>query len=75
MARLSVDRSSVEKVRQLTGDLDRQTGKPVSSRSQTRFGVAGTDLGSSFEHKGRLWFLFGDTGPMPIATRGGLTAF
>jgi hypothetical protein len=31
------------------------------SATQTRFGVAGTDLGSSFEHKGKLYFLFGDT--------------
>ena len=33
------------------------------NRTDTRFGLVGTDLGSSFEHDGRLWFLFGDTWP------------
>ena len=28
-------------------------------------GVAATDLGSSFEHKGKLYFLFGDTHGRP----------
>jgi hypothetical protein len=55
-----VEGSSV-KVCQLTGDDDRQTKQPTLSRTATRAGVAATDLGSSFEHRGRLFFLFGDT--------------
>src|SRR5438309_996277 len=46
---------------QLTGDFDRAAGAPTLSQTDKRFGVAGTDLGSSFEHKGKLYFLFGDT--------------
>jgi hypothetical protein len=56
---------STVKVCQLTGDVDRQTQKPTPSRTASRFGVAATDLGSSFEHKGRLFFLFGDTWRVP----------
>jgi len=52
---------STVKVCQLTGDTDRQTGTPTLSRTEQRAGVAATDLGSSFEHRGRLFFLFGDT--------------
>lgn len=53
------------KVRQLTGDFDRPLG--IATRSQTglRAGVEATDLGSSFVHKGRLCFLFGDTWVRP----------
>ena len=52
---------STAKVEQLTGDLDRQRGEPTRSRTEERAGVIGTDLGTSFEHDGRLYFLFGDT--------------
>src|SRR5262249_49367190 len=31
------------------------------SQTDKRFGVIATDLGSSLEHKGKLYFLFGDT--------------
>ena len=57
--------NSTQKVCQLTGDFDRQ--KNIATRSETgkRFGVVGTDLGSSFEHKGQLYFLFGDTWGRP----------
>ena len=61
--RLSVVPGSVRKICQLTGERDRQWGVPAFNRTETRFGVVGTDLGSSFEHDGRLWFLFGDTWP------------
>lgn len=54
---------SVRKVCQLTGEWDRQRETFAYNRTETRFGVVGTDLGSSFEHDGRLWFLFGDTWP------------
>ena len=56
---------STKKVCQLTGDLDRERGQPTRSETGKRFGVTGTDLGSTFEHRGRLFFLFGDTGGRP----------
>jgi hypothetical protein len=55
------------KVAQLTGEFDREgwngTGTPSFARNRTesRFGIIGTDLGSSFTHLGRIYFLFGDT--------------
>jgi hypothetical protein len=59
---MTVRFSEVQKICQVTGEWDRQLNKPVPSRTDSRFGLFGTDLGSSFEHDGRLWFLFGDTG-------------
>jgi uncharacterized protein DUF4185 len=52
---------STKRVCQLTGDVDRATGKPTLNQTDKNFGIWGTDLGSSFEHKGKLYFLFGDT--------------
>jgi hypothetical protein len=52
---------SSQKVCQVTGDLDEERQTPTINQTRTRFGVAGTDLGAPFEHKGRLYFLFGDT--------------
>ncbi len=55
------------KIAQLTGEFDREgwngTGTPnfAANRTESRFGIIGTDLGSSFTHQGRLYFLFGDT--------------
>ena len=57
--------NSTKKVCQLTGDLDREGGIPTLSKTEKRFGVVATDLGSSFEHKGKLYFLFGDTWGRP----------
>ena len=48
-------------------DLDRALKKPTLSQTTRRFGIVGTDLGSSFEHKGNLYFLFGDTLGQPGA--------
>jgi hypothetical protein len=31
------------------------------NRTESRFGIRGMDLGSSFEHKNRVYFLFGDS--------------
>jgi hypothetical protein len=53
--------NSTKRVCQLTGDFDRASGKPTLSQTGRRFGVHATDLGSTFEHKGKLFFLFGDT--------------
>lgn len=52
---------SSRKICQLTGEIDRQTGEPTLNRTESRFGLVGTDLGASFEHQGKLVFLFGDT--------------
>lgn len=49
------------KVVQLTGDIDRETGRKTLNETGARFGIYGTDLGVSFSHDGKLYFLFGDT--------------
>jgi hypothetical protein len=54
---------SVEKVSQVTGETDRERKAPADNRTESRFGLRGTDLGASFEHEGKLVFLFGDTHP------------
>ena len=53
--------NTTQRICQLTGDFDRVSGVPTLSQTGRRFGVAATDLGSSFEHKSKLCFLFGDT--------------
>ena len=55
-----VARSTV-KLEQLIGDEDKQRHQPTRSRTVTRYQIQGTDLGYSFEHDGRAYFLFGDT--------------
>ena len=52
---------STKKIEQLIADFDRVTQQPTLSRTEERFGIIGTDLGASFEHDGKLYFLFGDT--------------
>ena len=56
---------SSRKVSQLTGEFDRALGpgRLAPNQTETRWGLRGTDLGASFEHKGRCYFLFGDTHP------------
>lgn len=55
------------KVVQLTGEYDRQgwdgvgTAPAAFNRTESQFGIRGCDLGSSFEHDNRAFFLFGDT--------------
>jgi hypothetical protein len=49
------------KVIQLTGDIDRETGQKTLNETGSRFGIYGIDLGVSFLHDGKLYFLFGDT--------------
>jgi hypothetical protein len=56
---------STRRVCQMTGDFDRAAKVPTLSVTGKRFGVTATDLGSSFEHKGKLYFLFGDTWGRP----------
>ena len=49
------------------GEFDREgwngTGTPkfAFNRTESRFGIIGTDLGASFAHRDRLYFVFGDT--------------
>jgi hypothetical protein len=52
---------STIKVEQLLGEEDKQLHQPTLSRTVTRYGIEGTDLGNSFENGGRVYFLFGDT--------------
>src|ERR1700693_3705304 len=44
---------STVKVEQLLGEEDKQLHRPTLSRTFTRYGIEGTDLGNSFEHAGR----------------------
>jgi len=66
----SVVAGSTRKICQLTGEYDYHEAaeagvapeeKPTLNRTYTNYGFHGTDLGISFEHAGKLWFLFGDT--------------
>jgi hypothetical protein len=50
------------KICQLVGDFDRERQEETLNLTRTRAGVGRTDLGSSFRHAGKTWFLFGDTG-------------
>ncbi len=57
---------STAKIEQIIGDADyaalaRGYVVPTVSQTVSRCNVAGTDLGASFEHQGRLYFLCGDT--------------
>jgi hypothetical protein len=52
---------STEKLEQLLGEEDKERHQPTLSRTFSRYGIEGTDLGYSFEHDGRVYFLFGDT--------------
>jgi hypothetical protein len=59
--------TGARKIVQLTGEFDREgwngEGTPPLAFNQTesRYGIRGCDLGASFEHLGRIFFLFGDT--------------
>ena len=61
VSRLEYVPNSTEKIEQLIGDWDEHLQKKTRNRTFSRYGIVGTDLGSSFEHDGRLLFLFGDT--------------
>lgn len=58
--------ASTVKLEQVIGDKDwsaaaKGTTLPTASLTSARYGVFGTDLGPSFEHNGKVLFLFGDT--------------
>jgi hypothetical protein len=56
-----------QKIAQLTGEFDREgwngkgTPEYAFNRTESRFAIIGTDLGISFTHHDRMYFLFGDT--------------
>jgi hypothetical protein len=61
---------STQKICQLTGEYDYHQAaedgvtpheRLTQNRTFSKYGIHGTDLGASFEHDGKLWFLFGDT--------------
>ncbi|MGO9338591.1 MAG: DUF4185 domain-containing protein [Terracidiphilus sp.] len=52
---------STVKLEQLVGEVDKQFKRPTLGQTFVRYGIEGTDLGNSFEHAGRVYFLFGDT--------------
>jgi hypothetical protein len=52
---------STVKMQQLLGEEDKERHQLTLSLTWTRYGIRGTDLGNSFEHGGRVYFLFGDT--------------
>src|SRR5579871_808587 len=58
---LSYVPGSTVKIEQVIGDFDKQLQQPTTNLTATRYGIIGTDLGSSFEHNGSVYFLFGDT--------------
>ena len=54
---------TTEKICQLTGDTDWETGGPTHGRSFANFGLDATDLGYPVEHGNKLILLFGDSWP------------
>ena len=52
---------SSQKLEQLIGDTDLQTGLPTPSQTQTQHNLANTDLGVPFYHRGKTYMLFGDS--------------
>lgn len=52
---------STVKVEQIVGDFDKERGLPTVNQTGSRYGIAGTDLGNSFEHVGKVYFPFGDS--------------
>jgi hypothetical protein len=53
--------NSTRKITQLIGDTDFERLIPTETRTQTRYGMTGSDLGVPFAHKGRTYVAFGDT--------------
>ncbi|WAJ29243.1 DUF4185 domain-containing protein [Antarcticirhabdus aurantiaca] len=60
-----IDGRSTAKVCQVLGEFDRQIGAPTVNATESQAKFWGADLGTSFEHDGRLFVLFGDTHPVP----------
>ena len=63
---LTWNSGSTVKLEQVIGDKDWSAAAqgntlPTASQTWTRYGVFATDIGASFEHAGKVHFLFGDT--------------
>ncbi len=56
---------SSRKICQLTGDFDWERDEFTPNKT-LHVGILGTDLGSSFVHAGRTYFLFGDTAGLSL---------
>src|SRR5580704_10312436 len=56
---------ATEKICQLSGDTDWETGRPTPGRTLSNFGLDAADLGYPVEHAGKLFLLFGDSWPPP----------
>lgn len=54
---------TTQKVCQLTGETDWQSGKPTAAKTMSNFGLDAADLGYPIEHNGKLILLFGDSWP------------
>src|SRR5579859_1530290 len=54
-----------DKICQLTGDKDWETGAPTAARTFSKAGLDAADLGYPVEHQGKLILLFGDSWPPP----------
>jgi hypothetical protein len=50
-----------QKLAQVTGEPDAQTGGPTLGMTRSKSGIHGTDLGVTVTHRGRRFLLFGDT--------------
>jgi hypothetical protein len=60
VADIDRDRPRSTKIAQLTGQWDAERNEDTLNQTE-QFGIRGTDLGASFWHGGRIYFLFGDT--------------
>lgn len=60
---LRFEPASTARLEQVIGDEDRPGKHPNEARTLSRYGLKGTDLGSSFRHGNRIVFLFGDCLP------------
>src|ERR1700686_3204532 len=54
-----------EKICQLTGDIDWETGEPTAAKTFSNFGLDAVDLGYPVETGNKLMLLFGDSWPPP----------
>ena len=70
IAELRSGREGTRKIVQLTGEWEREGWRPRPSaphppftpnQTESRYGIRSTDLGVSFLHRDRIYFLFGDT--------------
>jgi hypothetical protein len=52
---------STRKIEQLIGNTDFQRLTPTLNRTQSRYGITGSDLGVPFTHNGLTYVVFGDT--------------